>query len=169
MPAIVSKDGKIFAADRERDLNQAIRPKVGVTNQVGRFALHRQSTRRVVARPTSLSQIGPDEPARMVSTDPHILPQVSRVASYESTPNAQTHFYADSLFYRATLILLHRPGCCSDVPGLDQKFKSICLHAAEEIHELLQLHGRTFAYRNLLYSKWRENRSDRLRAEPVSL
>lgn len=59
----------------------------------------------------------------------------------------------DSLFYRATLILLHRPGCCSDVPGLDQKFRNICLRAAEEIHELLQLHGRTFAYRNLLCSE----------------
>lgn len=59
---------------------------------------------------------------------------------------------AASLLYRATLIMLHRPGCCSDVPGLDQTFRNICVHAAEEIHQLLLLHGKTFAYRNLPYS-----------------
>lgn len=49
--------------------------------------------------------------------------------------------------------MLHRPGCCSDVPGLDQTFRNICVHAAEEIHQLLLLHGKTFAYRNLPYSE----------------
>ena len=65
-----------------------------------------------------------------------------------------------SMLYRSAQILLHRQSLtsrldnASPVPAQQEaQSRETCRTAAEEIHELSLLHGKTFEYRNLLYSK----------------
>jgi hypothetical protein len=67
------------------------------------------------------------------------------------------------MLYNATRILLNRPfmgdALQSEEPGattvkqLAAEARSTCFSAAEEIHLLLELHGRTFEHKNMIYSK----------------
>lgn len=73
------------------------------------------------------------------------------------------------MLYNATRILLDRPFIGGTFEGseagaatadqLAREARAACFSAAEEIHHLLELHGKTFEHKNMIYSRSSHSRN----------